>query len=80
MQAYLDIRPIEPWDPLTLQGAGLYHIAMGAVLGVAAWTRGKEKIVRNKLEHGYNPDEYDDDLRPRRSRSRRPEIEEDEPI
>ena len=24
------------WNPLTLQGAGLFHIAMGAVLGIAA--------------------------------------------
>jgi hypothetical protein len=32
------------WQPLTLQGAGLYHIAMGAVLGIAAYGRTKEKI------------------------------------
>jgi hypothetical protein len=33
------------WSPLTLQGAGLFHMAMGAVLGVAAWSRGQEKIA-----------------------------------
>jgi len=33
------------WDPLTLRGAGLFHIAMGAVLGVAAWSRGQEKLA-----------------------------------
>jgi hypothetical protein len=33
------------WQPLTLQGAGLYHIAMGAVLGIAAYGRTKEKIA-----------------------------------
>jgi hypothetical protein len=32
------------WQPLTLQGAGLFHIAMGAVLGVAAYGRTKEKL------------------------------------
>ena len=32
------------WQPLTLQGAGLYHMAMGAVLGIAAYGRTKEKI------------------------------------
>jgi hypothetical protein len=32
------------WQPLTLQVAGLYHIAMGAVLGIAAYGRTKEKI------------------------------------
>jgi hypothetical protein len=32
------------WNPLTLQGAGLFHIAMGAVLGLAAWGRTQEKL------------------------------------
>lgn len=32
------------WNPLTLQGAGLFHMAMGAVLGIAAFGRTKEKI------------------------------------
>jgi hypothetical protein len=33
-----------PWQPLSLQGAGLFHIAMGAVLGIAAYGRTQEKI------------------------------------
>ena len=33
------------WNPLTLQGAGLFHIAMGAVLGIAAFGRTQEKIA-----------------------------------
>ena len=33
-----------PWQPITLQGAGLFHIAMGAVLGIATYGRTKEKI------------------------------------
>jgi hypothetical protein len=33
------------WNPITLQGAGLYHIAMGAVLGIAAYGRTKEKVA-----------------------------------
>ena len=32
------------WNPLTLQGAGLFHMAMGAVLGLAAWGRTQEKM------------------------------------
>lgn len=32
------------WSPLTLQGAGLFHMAMGAILGITAWSRGQEKI------------------------------------
>lgn len=33
------------WQPLTLVGAGLFHMAMGAVLGITAWSRGQEKIA-----------------------------------
>jgi hypothetical protein len=33
------------WQPLTLQGAGLFHVAMGAVLGIAAYGRTKEKVA-----------------------------------
>ena len=36
--------PITQWQPLTLQGAGLFHIAMGAVLGIAAFGRTQEKL------------------------------------
>jgi len=32
------------WAPITLQGGGLFHVAMGAVLGVSAWSRGQEKM------------------------------------
>ena len=33
------------WTPLTLQGGGLFHLAFGAILGVAAFTRGQEKVA-----------------------------------
>lgn len=39
----------EQWQPLTLEGAGLYHIAMGAILGVAAYGRTKEKVEQSKV-------------------------------
>lgn len=32
------------WKPLTMSDGGLFHLAMGAVLGITAWTRGQEKI------------------------------------
>ena len=38
-------QPITQWQPLTLQGAGLFHLAMGAVLGIAAWGRTQEKVA-----------------------------------
>lgn len=37
-------QPVTQWQPITLQGAGLYHIAMGAVLGIAAFGRTQEKL------------------------------------
>lgn len=33
------------WQPITLLSGGLFHVAMGAVLGVTAWSRGQEKIA-----------------------------------
>lgn len=33
-----------PWVSLTLSNGGLIHMAFGAILGVAAWTRGQEKL------------------------------------
>jgi len=35
---------VTQWNPLTLQGAGLFHISMGAVLGIAAYGRTQEKL------------------------------------
>lgn len=65
-----------PWVTLTLGEGGLFHMAMGAILGVAAWTRGQEKVKR--LAVG---EQYDEDT-PRRKRrtssDRRPE--EDTPV
>ena len=37
--------PITQWNPLTLQGAGLFHIAMGAALGISAFGRTQEKLA-----------------------------------
>lgn len=28
------------WKPITLEGGGMIHMAFGAILGIAAWTRG----------------------------------------
>jgi hypothetical protein len=32
------------WNPLTLRGAGMYHMAMLAIVGITAWGRTQEKI------------------------------------
>jgi hypothetical protein len=41
---YLKNLVFTQWNPLTLQGAGFFHIAMGAVLGISAYGRTQEKI------------------------------------
>ena len=39
------------WQPLTLQGAGLFHMAMGAILGIAVYGRTQEKMAeKNELK------------------------------
>jgi Na+/melibiose symporter-like transporter len=39
----------EAWQPLTLQGAGLFHVAMGVVLGLTTWGRTRERISTNQM-------------------------------
>jgi hypothetical protein len=43
--------PYEEWTSLTLSNGGLIHLSFGAILGVAAFTRGQEKIERLKTEY-----------------------------
>ena len=32
------------WQPITLQGAGLFHMSMGVIIGVSAYGRTQEKL------------------------------------
>lgn len=45
LQAFQGGTVTSQWNPITLQGAGLYHLAMGAVLGIAAFGRTQEKLT-----------------------------------
>jgi hypothetical protein len=33
------------WTPLTLQGGGLFHLSFGAIIGIYAWNRTREKML-----------------------------------
>jgi len=58
VQTMQRVGPLSQWQPLTLQGAGLFHIAMGAVLGIAAYGRTKEKMAgaeQGGLSEGFGP-------------------------
>jgi hypothetical protein len=43
------------WSPVTLQGAGLFHMAMGAVIGVAAFGRTQEKLAGKANDNSMPP-------------------------
>jgi hypothetical protein len=53
IQAYQGGQVNIQWQPLTLQGAGLFHVAMGAVLGLAAWGRTQEKMSGTNIGTSY---------------------------
>lgn len=42
------------WTPLTLISGGVFHAAMGAVLGISAFSRGQEKVenLRTTYQQG----------------------------
>jgi len=44
-----------PWTSLTLSNGGLYHLSMGAIIGVTAWTRGQEKLSAAYNSAGFGP-------------------------
>jgi hypothetical protein len=54
----------QQWVPLTLGAGGLFHAAMGAILGVTSWSRGKEKLS------GVAGEYYDDEDQPNNRRHR----------
>lgn len=46
------------WTPLTLISGGVFHAAMGAVLGISAFSRGREKV--ETLKASYQSGQGDD--------------------
>lgn len=49
----------EQWQPITLQAGGLIHLAFGAILGITAWGRSKEKL--EQLKQGKPDDQPEHD-------------------
>lgn len=80
------------WQPLTLQGAGLFHIAMGAVLGIAAYGRTQEKLSgasNDNFPQSFNNDTpapsnfnsgFSKTAVPATNRINKPAPQEDEPL
>lgn len=45
LQAHYNGQVPNQYQPMSLQGGGLIHLAFGAILGIAAYGRSKEKIA-----------------------------------
>jgi hypothetical protein len=62
LQATMSGNVTASWEPITLHGAGLFHVAMGAILGIAVYGRTKEKV--EGVQYEYNTrytDKYEHD-------------------
>lgn len=61
LQAFFEGSVIHAWAPLTLGSGGMFYIAMGGILGVAAFSRGKEKLELIK-QNRITDEELEEDL------------------
>ena len=52
MQAIVQLSRRTSWEPLTLNESGMFHISFGAILGVAAYTRGRVQEARVNSNSG----------------------------
>ena len=51
LQALASGSVILQWSPLTLISGGIFHAAMGAVLGISAFSRGQENVERIRKDY-----------------------------
>ena len=65
------------WKPLTMGEGGMFHMAMGVVIGVTAWQRGEEKKTRYRVNQQYDEEYYDEDRSSYRDRIARDSFRED---
>jgi hypothetical protein len=42
--SYFTKTSMQQWQPITLQGGGMYHLAMGAIIGITSYGKSQEKI------------------------------------
>lgn len=61
------------WEPLTVAESGMLHLSFGAILGVAAWTRGR--VQEAQVRNNQPPVEYSEQPRPRPPARTRPDPE-----
>jgi hypothetical protein len=40
-----------PWVPITTQGGGLFHISMGAIIGITSYGKSQERLSINSTQY-----------------------------
>lgn len=60
------IQQTSAWIPITLGSGGLFHLSFGAILGVYAWGRSKEKIDRGWESGGSSSTHRESHIDPHR--------------
>jgi hypothetical protein len=59
------------WEPLTVAESGMLHLSFGAILGVAAYTRGR--VQEAQVKNNNTPVEYNDQPQARPPAGTRPD-------
>jgi hypothetical protein len=54
LQAVVQLTRRTSWQPITMAEGGFFHLSMGAILGVAAWTRGRVQQARVETGARYS--------------------------
>ena len=63
LNALIQLSRKTAWEPLTLAENGMLHLSFGAILGVAAWSRGR--VQEAQVRNGDYPVEEPTQPRPR---------------
>ena len=55
LQAHYHGTVTTAWSPITLNGGAMFHVAMGAVLGITSWSRSQEKLSGLQNKNSVDP-------------------------
>lgn len=64
LQAVVQLTRRTSWQPITLGDGSFFHISFGAILGVAAWTRGRVQEARVKSGTEFYEETYSEPVVP----------------
>lgn len=58
LQAYKGGEVTQAWIPITTHGGGMFHISLGAILGVSAWGKSQERVSYNRYSDISSGNKY----------------------